>query len=88
MIEAVLIKFLGVVGVALFAFGVWLFRKGKGIEQRARHEYGTKTALVFGNHFPISKWISGLEPHSLKPLAYLSVVVGLLFLLIFASSLF
>lgn len=88
MTEAVLIKLLGLVGLALFAFGIWLFRKGRGIEQKARHEYGTKSAIIFGNHFPRSKSISGLEPHSLKPLAYLCVIVGVVFLLIFASSLF
>lgn len=87
MTEAILIKFLGLVGLALFAFGIWLFRKGKGVEQKARHEYGTKSAIIFGNHFP-RRFLELWDPHSLRPLAYFSVVAGLVLLLIFIASLF
>lgn len=87
MTEAVLIKFLGFVGLALFAFGIWLFRKGKGIEQKARHGYLTPTALLFGNNFP-RRFLELWDPHSLRPLAYFSVAAGLVLLLIFIASLF
>ena len=87
MTEAMLINLLGVFGLAILAFGAWLFRRGKNIEQRARHEYLTPIALIFGNHFPkisLELW----DPHSLKPLAYFSVVAGVVLLLIFVFSLF
>ncbi len=87
MSETMLLNLLGLLGFALFIFGIWLLRKGRGIEQKARHEYGTKNAVIFGNHFP-QRFLELWDPHSLKPLAYFSVAAGLVLLLIFIFSLF
>jgi hypothetical protein len=83
----ILIYLLGLFGLILFVFGVWLIRNRKDIEPKARHEYRTRNAIIFGNYNPQRIW-ELWGPHSLKPLTYFSMVAGLVCILIFISSLF
>jgi hypothetical protein len=87
MSELILVNLLGVFGLAIFAFGMLLFYKGKRIEEDISQGPVTKKVWLFNNWGP--NYIGELwGPNGTKPLAYLCIVVGTVFLLIFASSLF
>ncbi len=91
---------LGPLGLIIFIFGIWLFRKGKVIEQKIPIADAdswlkptpeiNRTSLPFYNfqaHFEL--WF--LQPwkaNTTKPLAYVCIATGIIFLAIFVVDVF
>ena len=86
MSENTLMYVLGLLGALVLVFGIWLLRAGKSIEKDISQGPVTPKVQVFNNWGPNYIW-ELWGPNNTRPLAYLSVVVGVILLLLFAMSL-